>query len=184
VVLVVRARSTRTVDLGGPLRQVVVPRLSPKTDLRYPGLLASVGTVIARERRVRWSSLMAEPVRTFTMFWTALTFFLSAPPFSYSVGVIGMFGLVGLAGAVAAQRAGRLHDRGWSVPATGLRVAADAALVRPGRVRGAVRRPAGGGDAAARRRDPVPEHPQPVGAGLGIWALGRRGPLATVSAAR
>jgi predicted MFS family arabinose efflux permease len=36
------------------------------------------------------------------------------------VGVIGLFGLFGLAGAVAAQRAGRLHDRGWSVPATGI----------------------------------------------------------------
>jgi predicted MFS family arabinose efflux permease len=54
------------------------------------------------------------------MFWTALTFLLSAPPFSYPVGVIGLFGLFGLAGAIAAQRAGRLHDRGWSVPATGI----------------------------------------------------------------
>ncbi|MEO7235941.1 MAG: hypothetical protein ABIW80_11285 [Lapillicoccus sp.] len=55
----------------------------------------------------------------FTMFWTALTFFLSAPPYSYSVITIGLFGLVGLAGALAAQRAGALHDRGWSVAATG-----------------------------------------------------------------
>ncbi|MEU9064222.1 hypothetical protein AB0D13_36610 [Streptomyces sp. NPDC048430] len=53
------------------------------------------------------------------MFWTGLTFLLSNPPFSYSVSVIGLFGLAGLAGALAAQRAGRLHDRGWSLPATG-----------------------------------------------------------------
>ena len=53
------------------------------------------------------------------MFWTALTFLLSAPPFSYPVSVIGLFGLAGLAGAITAQRAGRLHDRGWSLPATG-----------------------------------------------------------------
>jgi predicted MFS family arabinose efflux permease len=53
------------------------------------------------------------------MFWTALTFLLSAPPFSYPVAVIGLFGLAGLAGAIAAQRAGRLHDLGWSLPATG-----------------------------------------------------------------
>jgi MFS family permease len=35
------------------------------------------------------------------------------------VSVIGLFGLAGLVGAVAAQRAGRIHDRGWSLPATG-----------------------------------------------------------------
>ncbi len=48
-----------------------------------------------------------------------LTFLLSGPAFGYSVTVIGLFGLAGLAGALAAQRAGRLHDRGWSMPATG-----------------------------------------------------------------
>ena len=32
---------------------------------------------------------------------------------------MSVIGLAGLAGAVTAQRAGRLHDRGWSLPATG-----------------------------------------------------------------
>ncbi|MER6141840.1 hypothetical protein ABT174_17515 [Streptomyces sparsogenes] len=54
------------------------------------------------------------------MFWTALTFLLSAPPFGYSVTEIGLFGLAGVAGALAARRAGRLHDRGLSLPATGI----------------------------------------------------------------
>ncbi|MBT2550439.1 hypothetical protein J7I85_19395 [Arthrobacter sp. ISL-65] len=45
---------------------------------------------------------------------------LSAPPFSFSVGQIGLFGLAGLVGAVAARRAGMFHDRGWSVPASGV----------------------------------------------------------------
>ena len=44
----------------------------------------------------------------FTLFWTAITFLLSAEPYRYSVTQIGLVGLVGLAGAVAAQRAGRL----------------------------------------------------------------------------
>ena len=57
---------------------------------------------------------------SFTMFWTALTFLLSGPPFSDSVSTIGLFGLAGLAGALAAQRVGRLHDRRWSMPATGI----------------------------------------------------------------
>jgi predicted MFS family arabinose efflux permease len=53
------------------------------------------------------------------MFWTALTFLLSEPPFSYSPLTIGMLGLFGLAGAVAAQHTGKLHDRGWSMASTG-----------------------------------------------------------------
>jgi hypothetical protein len=75
--------------------------------------------VIAQERVVRW---MLAPgacgFGAFTLFWTALTFLLSAPPYSYPVSVIGLFGLAGIAGAPTAQRAGRLH-RGWSLPATG-----------------------------------------------------------------
>jgi predicted MFS family arabinose efflux permease len=53
------------------------------------------------------------------MFWTSLTFLLSAPPFSFSVTAIGLFGLVGLAGALAAQRAGRLQDRGLGLVTIG-----------------------------------------------------------------
>lgn len=98
-----------------------IPPLAPKTQLRYPALIASVGHVIRRERTLRWTMVLgATGFATFTMFWTSLTFLLSAPPFSYPVSVIGVFGLAGLAGVVAAQRAGRLHDRGWSLPATGV----------------------------------------------------------------
>ncbi|WP_375425898.1 MFS transporter [uncultured Friedmanniella sp.] len=98
-----------------------VPPLSPKTKLAYPRLIASVGAVVVRERTVRWTLVLAGiSFGVFTMFWTSLTFLLSGPPFSYPVSVIGLFGLVGLAGAIAAQRAGRLHDRGWSLPATGI----------------------------------------------------------------
>lgn len=53
------------------------------------------------------------------MFWSALTFLLSEAPFSYSPLTIGLLGLFGLAGAIAAQLTGRLHDRGWSMSATG-----------------------------------------------------------------
>jgi predicted MFS family arabinose efflux permease len=98
-----------------------IPPLAPKTRMSYPRLIASVAVVVARERTVRWTLVLgACGFATFTMFWTSLTFLLSAPPYSYPVSVIGLFGLAGLAGAVAAQRAGRLHDRGWSIPATGI----------------------------------------------------------------
>jgi len=108
-----------TAALAVILRRAI-PSLPPKEQLRYPALIASVGKTVARERAVRWTlALGAIGFAAFTMFWTALTFLLSAPPFEYTVSVIGLFGLAGLAGALAAQRAGRLHDRGWSLPATG-----------------------------------------------------------------
>jgi predicted MFS family arabinose efflux permease len=98
-----------------------IPTLPPRTSLRYPALLASIGTVIRQHRMVRWTLLLsAIQFGVFIMFWTALTFLLSAPPYSYPVIVIGLFGLLGLPGAVAAQRTGRLHDRGWSLPASGI----------------------------------------------------------------
>ncbi|SDY94609.1 Predicted arabinose efflux permease, MFS family [Asanoa ishikariensis] len=97
-----------------------LPPLKPKAHLPYPALIASVATVAFRERTVRWTLVLgATGFAAFSMFWTALTFLLSAPPFSYPVSVIGLFGLAGLASVIAAQRAGSLHDRGWSLPATG-----------------------------------------------------------------
>ncbi|MEU5645236.1 MFS transporter [Streptomyces milbemycinicus] len=97
-----------------------IPPLAPKAHLPYPQLLLSVWRVIRQERAVRWTLFLGGTAfGVFTMFWTGLTFLLSAQPFSYSVSVIGLFGLIGLAGALAARRAGRLHDRGRSMPATG-----------------------------------------------------------------
>lgn len=114
------AAAVLAVVLAGLLRRAIPP-LPPKTRAAYPALIASVATVVRRERVVRWTLVLASTAfATFTMFWTSLTFLLSGPPFGYSASVIGLFGLVGIAGAAAAQRAGRLHDRGWSVPATGL----------------------------------------------------------------
>ncbi|UFR01293.1 MFS transporter [Streptomyces sp. Go40/10] len=98
-----------------------IPSLEPKTQMPYPALIASVGRVVRRERTVRWTLVLgATAFAAFTMFWTALTFLLSAPPYGYSVTEIGLFGLAGVAGALAARRAGRLHDRGLSLPATGI----------------------------------------------------------------
>ena len=97
-----------------------VPGLEPRTRLRYGALLVTVLQAVRRHRAVPPTLLMsASGFSVFTLFWTALTFLLSAPPFSYSVTAIGLVGLAGLAGAVAAQRAGRLHDRGIGVPAVG-----------------------------------------------------------------
>ncbi|MBT0768611.1 MFS transporter [Kineosporia sp. J2-2] len=98
-----------------------LPVLPAREPVPYGQLLGTVARIVLRERAVRWSLVMGMiGFAVFTMFWTSLTFLLSAPPFSYPVSVIGLFGLAGLAGAVAAQRAGALHDRGWSLPAAGV----------------------------------------------------------------
>jgi predicted MFS family arabinose efflux permease len=97
-----------------------IPTLPTPPRMRYTALLASVGSVVRRHRVVRWNLVMsALQFGLFIMFWTALTFLLSAAPFSYSPLTIGLLGLFGLAGAVAAQHTGKLHDRGWSMTATG-----------------------------------------------------------------
>lgn len=101
-----------------------VPELERRDRVPYPALIASVFRAVAEHRAVRVTLVISATVfAVFTMFWTALTFLLSAEPFGYSTSAIGLVGLAGLAGAVAAQRVGRLHDRGVSVPVTGAAIA-------------------------------------------------------------
>ncbi|MBO1030074.1 MFS transporter [Tessaracoccus sp. SD287] len=97
-----------------------LPDLPPRQRMRYPALMRSVLSVIIRERTVRWTMALGMlGFGTFTMFWTALTFLLSAEPYSFGLTQIGLFGLAGLAGALVSRRVGVLHDRGHSVAATG-----------------------------------------------------------------
>ena len=100
--------------------RLVLPPLGRREPVPYPRLLASVFTTVARHPAVAPTlGICAANFAVFSLFWTALTYLLSAPPFSYDTSHIGLFGLAGLAGALGARRAGGLHDRGWSVPASG-----------------------------------------------------------------
>jgi predicted MFS family arabinose efflux permease len=97
-----------------------LPPLPARSPVPYGRLLVSVFTTVREHRAAQATLAMgAAAFAAFSSFWTGLTFLLSGPPFSYSLTKIGLIGLAGLAGALAAQRAGRLHDRGWSVLATG-----------------------------------------------------------------
>ncbi|WP_251977558.1 MFS transporter [Salinicola avicenniae] len=97
-----------------------LPADLPRERLGYGRLLLSVAGPVRRYRAVRAIlAIGACAFGVFTMFWTGLTFLLSAAPFDYSVTQIGLVGLVGLAGALAARKAGKLHDRGLTYPATG-----------------------------------------------------------------
>lgn len=97
-----------------------IPELERRDRVPYPALILSVFRAVGAHRSVQVTLVISATVfAVFTMFWTALTFLLSAEPFGYSTSAIGLVGLAGLAGAVAAQRVGRLHDRGLSVPVSG-----------------------------------------------------------------
>jgi predicted MFS family arabinose efflux permease len=96
-----------------------LPDDRPRARTSYLELLASIAGAVRRYRAVQVTLVLGMcTFAVFMMFWTGLTFLLSAPPYDYSVSQIGLVNLVGLAGAFAAQYAGVLHDRGWSTRAT------------------------------------------------------------------
>jgi predicted MFS family arabinose efflux permease len=98
-----------------------IPHLAPKVPTKYPALLFSVFGLIAREATLRITMVLgAIGFAVFTMFWTAVTFLLSGPPYALPASGIGLLGIAGLIGALAAQGAGRLHDRGRNVATTGV----------------------------------------------------------------
>jgi predicted MFS family arabinose efflux permease len=99
---------------------IKLPADRPRAAIPFARLVPSIAAAVVGSRPVQLTLVLgACAFAVFTMFWTGLTFLLSAEPFSYSVSAIGLVNLVGLVGAFAAQRAGRLHDRGWSTRGTG-----------------------------------------------------------------
>ncbi|MFJ8937353.1 hypothetical protein ACIRL0_16860 [Streptomyces sp. NPDC102365] len=101
----------------------VLPDIPARASAGYAALLVSVLTTVRRHRSVQITMVLSSlATMVFTLFWTALTFLLSAPPYEYPVtriGLVGLVGLVGPAGALAVRRAGLLHDGGWSVRGIG-----------------------------------------------------------------
>ncbi|GAA4784168.1 MFS transporter [Microbacterium gilvum] len=95
-----------------------LPPLAPRATAPYPALLLAVVRTPFASRTARWLVVVgAVTMASFTLFWTGLTFLLSSAPFGFSATQIGLVNLVGIGGAVAAQRVGRLADRGLAVPA-------------------------------------------------------------------
>jgi predicted MFS family arabinose efflux permease len=96
------------------LIRLVLPRVPVAAEAPYPSLLASVGSIVRQDALVRRRMVLGGVgFGCFTILWTAISFLLAAPPYSYGSGVIGLFGLAGLAGASAAIYAGRFADRGY-----------------------------------------------------------------------
>ncbi|MFF2157283.1 MFS transporter [Paenibacillus chitinolyticus] len=102
-----------------------LPARKPSTDTSYTALLGSMWhllrtTPILRRRAAYHACVFA----TFSLFWTTAPLLLSGPLFHFSQKAIALFALAAVAGAIAAPIAGRLADRGWTKPATGIALAA------------------------------------------------------------
>ncbi len=87
------------------------PRL-PRV-MSYPRLVGSMFTLLATERTLQIRGTLAMLLfAAFSVFWSAISLLLTAPPYSLSLAAVGAFGLAGVAGALGAARAGGLADRG------------------------------------------------------------------------
>lgn len=88
-----------------------LPVTESRTKLTYIELIRSIGQLIAKQRTLRESALIAAFMfGAFSAFWTTLTFFLEGPNYRYGSTLIGLFGLIGVVGAATASIIGRLTD--------------------------------------------------------------------------
>lgn len=98
-----------------------VPNLPAKESVRYPALIADVFRSLATTPtllRVMAISGLAFGL-VFNVFWTSLTFLLSAEPFGFSTLQIGLVSLAGVAGSLASLRLGGLADGPHRIAALG-----------------------------------------------------------------
>lgn len=98
-----------------------LPHRRPQQQASYAELLRSLWGIFWTEsllrRRALYQLLM---FASFSLFWTGITFLLSAPPLNLSQSSIGLFALVGAAGALVAPTVGQLGDQGKARPVTGM----------------------------------------------------------------
>ncbi len=100
----------------------VLPEIPAKNKFKsYGKLLASVFTTFKNHRSLPNILLHSGLIfgLIFNIFWTSLTFLLSAEPFNYNTFQIGLVSLAGHAAAVFGVGIGKLQDKGLSIPALG-----------------------------------------------------------------
>lgn len=100
----------------------VLPEIPAKNKFKsYGKLLASVFTTFKNHRSLPNILLHSGLIfgLIFNIFWTSLTFLLSAEPFNYNTFQIGLVSLAGLAAAAFGVGIGKLQDKGLSIPALG-----------------------------------------------------------------
>lgn len=100
----------------------VLPEIPAKNKFKsYGKLLASVFTTFKNHKSLPNILLHSGLIfgLIFNIFWTSLTFLLSAEPFNYNTFQIGLVSLAGLTAAVFGVGIGKFQDKGLSIPALG-----------------------------------------------------------------
>ncbi|PUZ27321.1 Predicted arabinose efflux permease, MFS family [Chitinophaga costaii] len=93
------------------LMAVTFPSSKPSYNGSYGQLMKSLLHLIKTEPLLREATAISMcSFAMFGLFWTTLTFLLSAPPFSYKSDVIGSMGLAAAAGALCAPLIGKIAD--------------------------------------------------------------------------
>lgn len=99
----------------------VLPASRPASNHSYGRLIGSLWSLLTTTAVLRRRAFYHACIfGTFSLFWTTVPLLLSSPAFHFSQTGIAIFALVGVAGALAAPIAGRLADKGWIRPATGI----------------------------------------------------------------
>ncbi|MDJ0388634.1 MFS transporter [Roseomonas sp. E05] len=105
----------------GLVLRLALPARHPNPAMGYGALLGSMGRLARGNAVLRRRALyQAGLFGAFSLFWTATPLLLTGPQFGLSQRGVALFALAGVAGAISAPIAGRVADRGWTRPATGL----------------------------------------------------------------
>ncbi len=98
-----------------------LPKRHPVAGMSYTALITSMWRLLKTtpvlQRRSFYHAMI---FAAFSLFWTTGPLLLASSTFHLSQSGIALFAFAGILGVLAAPLAGRVADRGWSLPATGL----------------------------------------------------------------